>query len=557
MSTDPASNLDAVLGVALGSRPTPIPDVPSLSALNIDPEVAAREYRERALAPQRGVLPAAELALLEERLAGACTMEVAAFDEFTLLLTEQGVPAQLDHILFDTAPMGHTLRLLELPAAWTGFLETSTAEASCIGPLSALKAQRDRFAATVAALADAAQTLLVLVARPERVALLEAARTSGELGALGMRSQFLLVNGVFRATDASDPLAVRLEERGQQALQAMPPVLEDLPRAEVPMHGFNLVGLAALRGFFRPDPPGEVDPMPPDLPPLGGLGGLVDEIARASRGLVMVMGKGGVGKTTVAAAIAVALAGRGHPVHLTTTDPAAHLADGLGSEVPGLAVSRIDAEAEYRRYCEDVLERNRSSLDPAKLALLEEELRSPCYEELAVFLAFARLVKGSAREFVVMDTAPTGHTLLLLDTTGAYHRETMKRMAGVPGRVKTPLMQIQDPESTRVVLVTTPEPTPVLEAEALQDDLRRAGIEPFAWVVNGSLAAAKPRDPVLRQRARAEREPILRSRGSPAGSPRPDAGRGAGGAGPSRGPGEGMKPAVRRPPPAARACRRS
>jgi arsenite-transporting ATPase len=506
--TDPASNLEAVFGVELGNQPTPIPSVPGLLAQNIDPQEAARQYRERALAPQRGLVSALDLSRMEEQLAGACTVEVAAFDEFTLLLTEEHAPKQLDHILFDTAPTGHTLRLLQLPAAWASFLDTSAAEASCVGPLSALKAQKVRYDEAVAALGDPARTLLVLVARPDRVALLEAARTGRELGSVGMRNQFLLVNAVFHASDPSDALAVKLEERGQRALRARPPELRAIPSAEIPMHGYNLVGLEALRGFFRPAVRLPVEHEALEVPALGGLDDLIEEVASAPRGLVMVMGKGGVGKTTIAAAIAVSLARRGREVHLTTTDPAAHLGEMLESEVGGLTVSRIDAEAEYRRYCEDTLAQSRERLGPDELALLAEELRSPCYEEVAVFLAFARIVKGARREFVVMDTAPTGHTLLLMDTTGAYHRQMMERTRGFQSRVTTPLMQIQDPAHTKVVLVTTPEPTPVLEAEALQNDLRRAGIEPFAWVINGSLAAARPRDPVLRARALAELEAI-------------------------------------------------
>ena len=508
VSTDPASNLDAVLGVELSNRPRPIPGLPRLLALNIDPEAAVRDYRERALAPQRGVIPKEEIALLEERLAGACTVEVAAFDEFTLLLTEEEAPSELDHIVFDTAPTGHTLRLLELPAAWTGFLETDAAEASCVGPLSALKAQRTRYVATVAALADPAQTLLVLVARPERVALLEATRTSDELGKIGMGNQYLLLNGVFRATDSSDPLARALEDRGQRALREMPAALRALPTGEVPLHGFNMVGIDALRAFLSPSkapPPASTSLEDPGIPPVRVL---IEEIAESPKGLVMVMGKRGVGKTTIAASIALDLAERGRAVHLTTTDPAAHLAETLESGAPGLTVTRIDPREEFQRYRDETLSRNRRRMSPGELALLEEELRSPCYEEVAVFLAFSRLVLRVRQEFVVMDTAPTGHTLLLMDTTGVYHREVMQRAKDVTGRVTTPLMRLRDPDHTKVIIVTTPETTPVLEAESLQEDLRRAGVEPFAWVINASLLVAGPRDPTLVERARAEVEPI-------------------------------------------------
>jgi arsenite-transporting ATPase len=512
VSTEPASNLDQVLGVAIGREPTAIPGVPSLSAINIDPEAAARAYRERVIGPYRHVLPDDAVAGMEEQLSGACTVEVAAFDEFTELLTADGPAAEFDHVVFDTAPTGHTLRLLQLPAAWTGFLETNERGASCLGPASALRTQQARYAAAVEALSDPARTTIVLVARPDRGALEEAARTSRELGALGLRHQRLLINAVFHATDHSDHLAVALEERGRAALASMPAALRSLPRQEVPLQPVNLVGLDALRRLSGPRPSSgsAAPPVERALPDLPSLAPLIDEIGAAEHGLVMVMGKGGVGKTTIAAAVAVELAARGLPVHLTTTDPAAHLTEALGREVPGLKVSRIDPAVETAAYRAKVLERSARTLDAAGLALLEEDLRSPCTEEVAVFHAFSRLVFGARREIVVMDTAPTGHTLLLLDATGAYHREMLRTTSAAPGTVHTPLMRLRDPAYTRVLVVTLAETTPVLEAAQLQADLRRAGIEPFAWVVNASLAAAGPRDPVLTARADAELEQIAR-----------------------------------------------
>ena len=506
VSTDPASNLDAVLGTELANSPTPVAGVPNLQAMNIDSEQATREYRERTVGPYRGVLPPQELKLLEERLSGACTVEVAAFDEFALLLSDPDRTQEFDHVIFDTAPTGHTLRLLELPAAWTGFLESAPGDVSCLGPLSGLKTQRERYARTVGALADPKLTAIMLVARPERVALMEAARTSAELRGQAMTNQLLVINGVFHATDRNDPLAVAVERRGVEALSHIPEEVASLPRAEIPLIGSNIVGLDALRSLFTPLQRADVGPSGPVALPQGisCLADLVDELSRSDHGLVMVMGKGGVGKTTVAAAVAVSLAKRGMPVHLTTTDPAQHIWETLQSEVAGLRVSYIDPKQEVRQYRERMLESARATLSAEKLALFEEELKSPCYEEVAVFQAFSRIVMGARKELVVVDTAPTGHTLLLLDTAGAYHRQLTQQTAVGPGRIRTPLMMLQDPEYTKVLIVALPETTPVLEASALQDDLRRAQIEPFAWVINGSLAAAQPRDPVLRARAAAE-----------------------------------------------------
>lgn len=510
VSTDPASNLDAVFDVSLSSHPTPIEKVPRLFALNISPEAAAAEYRERVVSSYRGVLPAAEVAGLEEQLSGACTVEIAAFDEFSALLSSEETTGDFDHIVFDTAPTGHTLRLLRLPAAWTDFLESNTRGATCVGPLSGLKTHQVQYAAAVTALADSQRTILVLVAKPEHGALKEAARTCIELEALGLHNQFLVINSVFRATRRDDPVAVALEERGRQALTAMPETLRALPNATVPLHGGNIVGIQALREFFIEQPrtaPTVSTPLVTDsllvLPPLATL---VDEIATTRHGLVMVMGKGGVGKTTIAAAIATELAARGLLVHLTTTDPAAHVAMTLETEMPGLKVSRIDPVAETQAYKQRILDGARARLDAGGLALLEEDLRSPCTEEVAVFHAFSRIVSGARSELVVMDTAPTGHTLLLLDATGAYHREVMRKYGKKV--VGTPLTRLRDPQYTKVLLVTLPEPTPVLEAAQLQADLRRAGIEPYAWVINASLAAAHPTDPILLQRANAEYEQI-------------------------------------------------
>ena len=377
---------------------------------------------------------------------------------------------------------------------------------SCLGPLSGLKTQRERYARTVGALADPDLTAIMLVARPERVALMEAARMSAELRSQAMTNQLLLMNGVFHATDRNDPLAVSFERRGAEALAHIPDEVASLPRAEISMIGSNIVGLAALRSLFAPLQRANAGPSGPvSLPQdISCLADLVDELSRSDHGLIMVMGKGGVGKTTVAAAVAVSLAKRGLPVHLTTTDPAQHIWETLRFEVTGLRVSYIDPKQEVVQYQQRMLGSARRSLSAEKLALFEEELKSPCYEEVAVFQAFSRIVMGARKELVVVDTAPTGHTLLLLDTAGAYHRQLTQQAAGGPGRIRTPLMMLQDPEYTKILIVALPETTPVLEASALQDDLRRAQIEPFAWVINGSLAAAQPRDPVLRARAAAE-----------------------------------------------------
>lgn len=518
VSTDPASNLDDVLGVDLGPEPRPVPGAPGLLAANLDPEAAAAAYREKVVGPYRGLLPEAALLSMEEQLSGACTVEIAAFNEFAHLIGRPEATDRFDHVVFDTAPTGHTLRLLSLPSAWDGFIETSAHGASCLGPLAGLQEQKALYHAAVQALADPAQTQLMLVSRAEAAALAEAARASSELAELGVRNQVLLLNGIFQVQDASDPVAVAMAERGNRALAAMPPALANLPQEKIPLVAHSLVGVANLRRVLRP-----AADSPVEAPVLRGreslpepVGCLIDELARAGRGAVMTMGKGGVGKTTVAAVIAVELARRGHRVHLTTTDPAAHVAAaveagveaGAVSGVDGLRVSRIDPRAEVAAYREEVLATVGQNLTSQARELLEEDLRSPCTEEIAVFRAFANAVDAAGESFVILDTAPTGHTVLLLDAAEAYHREVMKKADHTPAAVRQLLPRLRDPAYTQVLLVTLPEATPVLEANRLQDDLRRAGIEPFGWVINQSLMASGVHDPLLRQRA-AQEQPFI------------------------------------------------
>ena len=511
VSTDPASNVGQVFGQAIGNTITPVASVGGLDALEIDPEQAAAEYRERIIGPVRGLLPEKEIASITEQLSGSCTTEIASFNEFTGLLADPSLIAGYDHVIFDTAPTGHTIRLLKLPGDWTGFLDTGEGDASCLGPLSGLEKQRTVYAGAVAALADPTMTSLVLVARAQASSLAEIARTAEELTVTGIRPSNVVINGVMPCSaGASDSLALAIRDRESAAIAGMPVSLADVPRDLIELKPENMVGLAALRSLFD----GE-SAMPEDTSTqthedmASSLDALIDELATDGHGLIMCMGKGGVGKTTIAAAIAIRLAEEGHEVHLTTTDPAGHLADAVGGEfaMPSLTVSRIDPQQAVQEYRDHVMNTKGKNLDDAGRAVLAEDLMSPCTEEVAVFRQFSHLVNEARRKFVVMDTAPTGHTLLLMDAAGSYHREIARNMPSGTA-FTTPMMRLQDPDYTKILLVTLPETTPVLEASILENDLRRAGIQPWAWVVNQSLAAASTTSPLLRHRAAQERGPI-------------------------------------------------
>lgn len=513
VSTDAASNLDEMLGVPLSNRATPVPGVPGLSLLNIDPDAAAEAYRQRVLAQMEISATADERATVREQLSGACTTEIAAFDEFAALLANEANETQegegdappYDHVIFDTAPTGHTLRLLSLPKAWTGFLAGNDRGASCLGPHSGLKMQEARFNAALQALSNPALTTVVLVTRPDPLPMIEAARTAEELSTLGLANQRLAINGVFHASQPHDPVANAIEALGRQAMDTLPDALARLPRDEVPLRAFDTVGLPALRALLGNAPAPAVDVVnTASIPvlPAEPLSRLADELAAVGHGLIMVMGKGGVGKTTIAAALAVGLVQRGHSVHLTTTDPAAHVASALNGSLPNLKVGRIDPKAETDAYIAKIMATKGRELDEEGKALLLEDLQSPCTEEVAVFHAFSRVVNEARSAFVVLDTAPTGHSLLLMDATGAYHRQMTRQFEGTANanHIITPLMRLQDAQMTRVILVTLPEVTPVSQASALQDDLRRAKIEPWAWVINKSVAATGTTDPLLQAR---------------------------------------------------------
>jgi arsenite/tail-anchored protein-transporting ATPase len=507
VSTDPASNLQDVLEVGLTNSPMAIPNVPNLDACNLDPEEAARAYRDRIIGPYRGKLPEAVVGTMEEQLSGACTVEIAAFDEFTNLLADPSIVEAYEHIIFDTAPTGHTLRLLQLPTAWSGFLEENTHGASCLGPLSGLSEKKQIYSITMEALADSTKTTLILVARPDESSLLEANRASKELKEIGISNQALIINGLLQSYLPDDKISSSFYERQRNEIKQMPNALKQVVTYSLPFVSYSLTGVKNLRYLFKqytlPATQSEVEGKTISLP---GLNKVIDDFSNNNARVIFTMGKGGVGKTTMASAIAIGLVEKGHKVHLTTTDPAAHLEFAFqNSEMNDqLTISRINPIEQVEAYKAEVLSKVSNELNEEALNYIEEELNSPCTEEIAVFRAFAEVVARSEVEIVVIDTAPTGHTLLLLDAAQSYHKELARSTGDIPESVKTLLPRLRNPKETSVVIVTLAEATPVLEASRLQDDLKRADIVPKWWVINQSLYATETRDPVLKGRAQAE-----------------------------------------------------
>ncbi|MCM3390461.1 arsenical pump-driving ATPase (plasmid) [Ureibacillus chungkukjangi] len=508
VSTDPASNLQDVFGIELSSTPKQVPNVKNLYAINIDPEASARAYRESVVDPYRSMFPESIVASMEEQLSGACTVEIAAFDEFTTFLTNNEIVNEYDHIIFDTAPTGHTLRLLQLPTAWNGYLEESTHGASCLGPLSGLADKKELYSQAVTALSDSSQTTLILVTRPDSSALFEAERASKELMDIGIKNQMLIINGLLQSHNEKDIISSGFYRRQRDALEKIPEHLKNIMIYSLPYVPYSLTGIENLRNIFMQNKVVVTDDSQTNCEriSLPGLSEVINDFSTNGTKLIFTMGKGGVGKTTVASAIAVGLVEKGHKVHLTTTDPAAHLEYQFQSKDlnSNLTISSINPKDEVEKYKAEVIVKSSKELDETGLAYLQEDLESPCTEEIAVFHAFAEVVAKAENEIVVIDTAPTGHTLLLLDSSQSYSKEIERSTGEVPESAKELLPRIRNSKETSVVIVTLPEATPVLEASRLQDDLRRADINPKWWVINQSLSATNTSDPILKGKANAE-----------------------------------------------------
>lgn len=496
VSTDPASNLQDVFGIPLSGKATPLKQVPNLDVANLDPIQAAADYKERVIAPYRGKLPQEVLANMEEQLSGSCTIEIAAFNEFSNFITNKDLGEKYDHILFDTAPTGHTLRMLQLPSAWSNFISESTHGASCLGQLSGLESKKGMYKKAVETLTNRVQTTLILVTRPETTPLKEIERASHELAELGILNQAMVINGVL--ADCDDTISKRLYDKQQRALSDMPKSLQTIQTYMIPLRAYNITGIENIRAFLTKDSDVINDEIlkAENIPQLKDI---IDDLYNRNKKVIFTMGKGGVGKTTLAAAIALGLSEKGKKVHLTTTDPAAHLKFVL-NENDGITMSHIDEHKELARYQEEILSKARKTMPEEDLAYIKEDLRSPCTQEIAVFRAFAEVVERAENEIVVIDTAPTGHTLLLLDSTLSYHKEIQKAQGNIPDSVKKLLPRLRS-EETEVIIVALPEATPIYEALRLEEDLNRAHIAAKWWIINSSLYHTKTTNAILAAKA--------------------------------------------------------
>ena len=502
ISTDPASNLQDVFETELDNKGVRIEGVAGLTVANLDPIEAANEYKESVVGPYRGKLPASVIENMEEQLSGSCTVEIAAFNEFSKFITDANLKDKYDYIIFDTAPTGHTLRMLQLPSAWTSFISESTHGASCLGQLSGLEDEKETYKFAVDTLADGSLTSLVLVARAEETPLLEANRASQELAELGINNQILIINGLLSAHD--DEVSKAFYKKQKESLDKMPEGIKNLKTFFIPLRGYNLNSIENLRSLLIEDKEYTSD-VDININESTSLKDVVDDLYKNEKKVIFTMGKGGVGKTTMASAIAKGLADKGQKVHLTTTDPANHLT-GMIEEDDLLTISHIDEDQELKKYQEEVLENAKKTMSDDDLEYVKEDLRSPCTQEIAVFRAFADIVDRADSEVVVIDTAPTGHTLLLLDSTESYNQEIEKNQGDVPKSAKKLLPRLKNSDETEVLIVTLAEPTPFYESQRLEEDLKRAGIYSKWWIINSSIYKTGSRNKTLQAKANSELE---------------------------------------------------
>ncbi|WP_160673583.1 arsenical pump-driving ATPase [Clostridium sp. C8-1-8] len=500
VSTDPASNLQDVFNINLSSVHQQVETAPNLFVVNLNPEEAARKYKESIVGPYRGKLPDVVIAEMEEKLSGSCTLEVSAFNEFSDYITNDEIQKKYDYIIFDTAPTGHTLRLLELPAAWNKYVNEQDTENLSVGQLSGLQSRREDCKKAVDTLSDPNMTKMILVSRAENIPLLETARALKELEELEISNFTIVINGLVNS--GNDSISDNFYKKQQIALQNIPEELKNIETFFIPLRSYNISGIDNIRMMLKDDRIKDVIINQDELN-LKGLKHLINDLYNSKKKVVFTMGKGGVGKTSIAAAVALGLSEKGAKVHLTTTDPADHL-QYIIQQDSKITLSKIDEKKVLEEYKSEVLSEAEQTMSKEDIDYLKESLKTPCTQEIAVFRAFSKIVEKADDEIVVIDTAPTGHTLLLLDSSERNYKQIESSQVEVPNSVRKLLPRLRNKNDTEVIIVTLPEITPIYEATRLEEDLKRAGIFTKWWVINSSLLLTNTKNDLLRVKASSE-----------------------------------------------------
>lgn len=509
ISTDPASNLGDIFEKRIGHAITPI--MPNLSAMDIDPDAATEEYREKVIGPMRGIMPDDIMKVLEEQFRSACTVEIAAFDRFTDFLVND----EFDLIVFDTAPTGHTIRLLELPVDWSKHIEESAKGSgqTCIGPVSSIQGAKEKYDRAIAAMRDASRTEFKLVLKPEKTSLAETLRAHDELSTLGIRNFSIIVNGIYPNDEIARSRYANLSTMQVRYLGAIEKALP-YPTINVLLQSGEIKGPQAIKDFAGIVFDGKNGVVGSRIKESMRYDNFADGTALAdilqkkyNLKMVIITGKGGVGKTITACAVAAYLAGDWHETLLVTTDPAAHIGYVLDEPVgatiartkalPHLSAVRIDQKTAVGTYKEKIIaDAVRSGYSDDMLIVLKEELESPCTEEMAVFEEFSHLTENSDFDYIVFDTAPTGHTLRLLELPYDYARQVEMMVnikkdndfaSDAKKKLETLVKKLKGSDHCTFLLVIYPEYTPIQEAKRTMDDLALAGIHVQGIIANNVL----------------------------------------------------------------------
>jgi len=507
VTTDPASNLADVFEQEIGHKIAQIKGLKNLFAMEIDPDVATEEYKERIIGPFREVMPADVIASLEENLSGPCTTEMASFDRFIDFM--EG--SEYDIIVFDTAPTGHTIRLLELPVDWSRHIEQSAKGSgqTCLGPVQTIQDSKEKYDRATALLKDTSRTTFIFVMRPEALSLYETLRASKELETIGIRSGRIIINGILPEMVCEVEFFKKKFDSQQQVIRETKeainkPIQYMLLRDNEVKGTFGLTNVASeLFDGTRPSTTSDTGvPMlreaavtPPDINKL-----FLPDTAKGTKAIFFT-GKGGVGKTSISCVAAVYIANKGFKTLIVTTDPAAHLGEVFGVRVgseparimDNLFAVMIDQEQAFKEYKERTLSEARGKYSEDMVAAMEEELNSPCTEEMAAFDKFVRFIEGKEYDVVVFDTAPTGHTLRLLDLPFDYAKQvelmvstcdsaSVKRET--QNRFREIISLLRDRDRAVFTFVLYPESTPIMESYRAMQDLKEAGIETQLVVAN-------------------------------------------------------------------------
>jgi arsenite-transporting ATPase len=495
VSTDPAGNLGDIFERKVGMETVQV--APDLFLAQMDSDAITNAYKNKMLEPLSAILEGAVLEQVKEEFNGGCTVEIATFDKFTDFLGDE----TYDLIIFDTAPTGHTLRLMTLPNEWDKYIKKSAEGKgqTCIGPVSQIEGSRQKYAHAVSMLQDASRTTVYLVSRPEKTSVYESMRAKSELERTGIHNFHMIINGVYPNHSSLTGIFGSIAENQKQYVQELrslfPETVSEVPLLQSEVKGVKNISLLGEIAFDHKEAIIHVDF--PNKVPFNGFSApeLLSRLIgkKTDNRIIILTGKGGVGKTVTACTLAVKMAEKGKTL-LFTTDPAAHIGQVLETEVNhipvniagGLWAVNIDQKTAVEEYRRKIMDDARTSgYNDELLASLEEELESPCTEEIAIFEQFANLLNEPGWDYFVLDTAPTGHTLRLLELPFEYKKQLDMKLKGnttatdnsqANTKIEALIKRLKNPEQASFLLVAYPEFTPIHESHRAMKDLERVGI---------------------------------------------------------------------------------